>query len=130
MVIFQGILILHSSWIIIQVGLRKLELTWRQTVCLFGFLSSLILAFIAEALTATRDSPGPPPLHMTAASVQVVPMILWVVIGVIFTASAVLIIAQEMSRIAHSRGFTNPIPLTRYDNYNSQPHNYGPCCSC
>jgi tryptophan-rich sensory protein len=122
MVIFQGILILHCIWIILQVGLRKLELTWRQTVCLFGFLLTLTLAFIAEALTATRDSSGPPPLHMTAASVQIVPMILWVVIGVIFTTSAVLIIEQEMSHIAHSRGYTNPIPLTRYQRYYTPPH--------
>lgn len=111
----QSILILHCSWILLQIGFKKLELTCRQTSCLFGFLLSLIAAFVAEALTVTRDSAGPPPLHMTAAFVQTFPMILWVVAGVVFTVSAVLVIEQEMGRIAHSRGYTNPIPLTRFE---------------
>lgn len=117
MVAVEGYLTLHCLWVMLQLGLRRLVLTWRQTFCLFGFLLSIIVAFVAEALTATRDFASPPPLHLTAALVQTIPMILWVVVGVIFTVSAVLIVEQEMSRIAHSRGYTNPIPLTRSESY-------------
>ena len=80
-----------------------------------GYLLSLTVAVVSEIVTVTRDFPSPPPslFHLTPDSVQTLPMIGWTVAGVLFVLCALMTVEQELTRIALSRGYTDPLPLTR-----------------
>ena len=75
---------------------------------------SILAAVAAEVLTVYRDYPTTsPPFHMTPESIISVPMILWVGVGIVFISSVLAIVHQELGRIAVSKGYTDPVPLTR-----------------
>ena len=133
----------HVSWILYGVCFRGFILSVNQSLCLVGYTVSILTAVAAEGMTLTRDYPSlsfsppmPAPsasstlstqsalsslysvtslysLHMTPTAVLNVPMILFVVSGVVFICSALAVVHQELDRIALSRGFTDPIPLSR-----------------
>lgn len=119
--IVEIFLLNHAVWIIFQAFRRRLSLSIRQSLCVVGYTCSISAAIIAEAITATRDFPLVlSTFKMTQTEVLVVPMILWVGVAVLFCISALAIVQQELDNIADSRGYTDPIPLSRYPFYLSK----------
>lgn len=111
----EAALLVHCVSIIFESCRGRITLTCRQCCCLTGYLLSLIVAVVSEAVTVTRDFPSPPPFHLplTPDSVQTLPMIGWTVAGAVFVLSVLMTVEQELTRIALSRGYTDPLPLTR-----------------
>ena len=113
--IVEIFLLNHAVWIICQARRRGLSLSVRQSLCVGGYTCSISAAIIAEVITATRDFPMMLlTFKLSESEVLVLPMALWVGAAVLFCISALAIVQQELYHIADSRGYTDPIPLSRY----------------
>jgi hypothetical protein len=111
----QSGLIMHCLSIIIQACRGRLDLTIRQYFTLGGFIISITGASFAEYITISTECPTiKVPFQLTAPMMRSLPMLCWIVVGITFTVSVLLTVEQELNRIASSRGYTDPIPLSRY----------------
>jgi hypothetical protein len=114
--VVEIIFLIHLVWITVQSVRAIFILTRRQIICVTGFLVSFLLALVAEGITVTRDCPAasfPLFFQMSENTVQILPLKIWVIAGSLFTVSALTVVQKELDRIAHSRGYTDPMPLTR-----------------
>lgn len=125
-VIVELLLFAHLSWNLFQTMLKNLILSIPQFICLFCYATSIVLFITAEIITCTRDykdystlsTPTPPSsslLFMSKTYVETVPLILWLIGGVIFTVAGMVIFYRELHSLAGSRGYTEPLPLHRWD---------------
>ena len=113
-IMVQSGLIMHCISIIIQACRGILDLTTRQYFSLSGFLISISVAAFAEYITiSTECTKLRIPFQLTAPMTRTVPMLCWIIVGITFTISVLLTVEQELNRIASSRGYTDPIPLSR-----------------
>lgn len=111
----QSGLMMHCVSIIIQAFRGRLDLTMRQYFTLCGFIISITGASFAEYITiSTEYTIFTVPFQLTSPMIRTVPMLCWIVVGIFFTVSVLLTVEQELNRIASSRGYTDPIPLSRY----------------
>ena len=112
----QAGLLLHCLSIIIQACRGILVLTARQYFCLLGFIISILGAAFAEYITISTEytTLKISSLQLSESLTRTVPMLCWIIVGITFTFSVLLTVEQELNRIASSRGYTDPIPLSRY----------------
>lgn len=111
----QSGLMMHCLSIIIQACRGRLDLSIRQYFTLCGFIISITGASFAEYITiSTECTTLTVPFQLTAPMIRSVPIFCWIVVGITFTVSVLLTVEQELNRIASSRGYTDPIPLSRY----------------
>ena len=114
-IIVQFGLFAHCISIVIQACRGILDLTLRQYFSLIGFIMSIIGAVFAEYITiSTEYTQLKIPFHLSASLMRTLPMLCWIVVGISFTISVLLTVERELNRIASSRGYTDPIPLSRY----------------
>ena len=78
------------------------QLTSKQRLCLFSYAISLILCLVAEGITCTADGSAAEPAQ-----------VLWAVAVPIFVTAGVIILREESSLIAASRGYTEPQSLSK-----------------
>ena len=99
-VVWSGHLIIVAS----QVFRSVYELTYTQRISLSLYLVSFLLSFVAEFITCVMEE--------NSGSV---PLLLWTFAVPFFMIGGIIIMREEGSLMASSRGYIDPQPLSRTD---------------
>lgn len=99
-VVWSGHLIIVAS----QVFRSVYELTYKQRISLSLYLVSFLLSFVAEFITCVMEE--------NSGSV---PLLLWTFAVPFFMIGGIIIMREEGSLMASSRGYIDPQPLSRTD---------------